>query len=570
MLALRPYQTETVQAAIRAVRAGQRRLLAVLATGAGKTVIAAQLASQTKGRVLMIVNRDELVRQSVEKFALTVPAEHIGVVQGAQRDWHARYLVASIQTLARAARLIELLDADHTDPFRLVIVDETHHIGAASYQHVLHALGLDQRETAGSRVLLGITATPVRMDGQSVQDFFDQEIYRKEIADLIGLGYLVPVRGLRLSTATALPTDDAASGDYDEQLLALAVDTPGRNALIAETWQQHARDRQTVVFAVNVAHAQHLAATFAARGIAADWIAGSLSLTERRRRLQAFHDQQVQVLVNCTILTEGWDEPAVNCLVMARPTLSPGLYIQMVGRGLRPHPGKTDCLVIDVTDQAHSLACTLTVLADPDATRRTPAERKKQRETEPETPDELPGTVTAIPLPWDVLGTSPFIWHAEATGPWLEAGPQHAIYVVPAGEDLWQVWLHGPDGVVSLADQPLPFAYAQGVAEDWVRAQQLTRYAAKDAAWRSRKVSPKQQALLRRLQVAFDPETLTQAEASQILRNALSHTPATPAQRQWLRAHHVAMPADLTRQQASALITQVQASRSPPVTREES
>ncbi len=570
MLALRPYQTEAVQAAVRAVRIGHRRLLAVLATGAGKTVIAAHLAGQTKGRVLMFVNRDELVTQSVEKFALAVPADQIGVVQGSQRDWHARYVVASIQTVARAARLLELLEADRADPFRLVIVDETHHIGAASYQQVLHALGLDSRETAGSRVLLGITATPVRMDGQSVQDFFDQEIYRKEIADLIALGYLAPVRGLRLSTATALPTaGPSTSGDYDEQLLALAVDTPGRNALIAETWQHHAADRQTVVFAVNVAHAQHLAAAFQELQVSADWIAGSLPLKERRRRLQAFHDQQVQVLVNCTILTEGWDEPSVNCLVMARPTLSPGLYIQMVGRGLRPAVDKQDCLVMDVTDQAHSLACSLTVLTDPDATRQSRPERKKGSERDPEEPAEIPGTVSAVPLPWDVLGTSPFIWHPEATGPWLEAGPQHAIYVVPAGHDLWQAWLHSPDGVVGLTDQPLPFAYAQGVAEDWVRDHQLTRYAAKDAAWRSRLVSPKQQDLLRRLQVAFDPQTLTQAEASQILRTALAQTRATPAQRQWLRAHHVAIPGDLTRQQASALITQAQTSRSPPRAREE-
>ncbi len=570
MLTLRPYQTEATQAAIRAVRIGHRRLLIVLATGAGKTVIAAHLAGQTKGRVLMLVNRDELVIQSVEKFALAVPAAQIGIVQGSRRDWNSRYVVASIQTVARAARLIELLDADRADPFRLVIVDETHHIGAASYQHVLHALGLDRRETAGSRVLLGITATPVRMDGQSVQDFFDQEIYRKEIADLIALGYLAPVRGLRLSTAAALPSAESGSaGDYDEQLLALAVDTPGRNALIAETWQQHARDRQTVVFAVNVAHAQHLAETFAARGIAADWIAGSLSLKERRRRLQAFHDQQVQVLVNCAILTEGWDEPAVSGLVMARPTLSPGLYIQMVGRGLRPAVGKTDCLVIDVTDQTRSLACSLAVLTDPDATRRTPQERRTRAEREPDTPDDIPGTVSAVPLPWDVLGTSPFIWHPEATGPWLEAGPQHAIYVVPAGHDLWQAWLHSPGGVAGLTDQPLPFAYAQGVAEDWVRDHQLTRYAAKDAAWRSRLVSPKQQELLRRLQVAFDPQALTQAEASEILRTALAQTRATPAQRQWLRAHHVAIPDDLTRQQASALMTQAQTSRAPPWAREE-
>ncbi|WP_176213296.1 DEAD/DEAH box helicase family protein [Sulfobacillus thermosulfidooxidans] len=126
MLALRPYQQEAVQAVRSAALQGQRRILCVLATGAGKTVIAAHLAQQTKGRVLMVVNRDELVKQSVQKLALFVPPDQIGIVQGAEHGETARYVVASIQTLARPARLHALLTTDQTDPFRLVIVDESH------------------------------------------------------------------------------------------------------------------------------------------------------------------------------------------------------------------------------------------------------------------------------------------------------------------------------------------------------------------------------------------------------------------------------------------------------------
>lgn len=557
MLPLRPYQQEAVQAVRLAVRRGARRVLIVLATGAGKTVIAAHLAAQTKGRVLMIVNRDELVRQSVEKFALFVPPDQIGVVQGSHKAWAARYVVASIQTLARSPSLSALADADRQDPFRFVVVDESHHIGAKSYRQVLAALDLHRHDAARARVLLGITATPIRTDRQSVYDFFDTEAYRKEIADLIPLGYLAPVRGLRVYTDTALPASAPGHDDFDEQQLALAVDTPQRNALIVQTWQDHAADRHTVVFAVNVAHARHLAEAFGRAGVAADWIAGALPLPERRRRLQAFHDQALQVLVNCTILTEGWDEPAVNALVMARPTISRGLYIQMVGRGLRPAPGKTDCLVIDVTDRHHSLTCTLDVIAEP---KDFPADHRRPRRPAGDAAPaaELPGTVALVPLPWDLLGTSPFVWHPDASGPWLEAGPSIQIRLRRERDNHWSVWRHQPGHTECLSETPLPFDYAQGLAEDWVRTHDWDAYAAKDAAWRSRPVSPKQQALLHQLGIAFDPATLTQAAASELLRSYWDRQPATPKQIRWLHAHHVAIPADLTRAQASRLIEQHQ------------
>ncbi|WP_084662305.1 DEAD/DEAH box helicase [Sulfobacillus thermosulfidooxidans] len=430
-----------------------------------------------------------------------------------------------------------------------------HHIGAVTYQRLLAALDLDRATAPASRVLLGITATPFRTDGQSLHQFFDTVAYRKEIADLIPLGYLAPIRGLRVYSPVALP--DPTQTDFDEADLALAVDTPGRNTLIVETWQKHAADRHTVVFAVNVAHARHLAEAFQTAGIAADWIAGSLPLTERRRRLQAFHDRQIQVLVNCTILTEGWDEPAVNCLVMARPTMSPGLYIQMVGRGLRPHPGKTDCLVLDVTDRQHSLStCTLDLIAQPDPAQKP---RKRRADAPPiradHEPADIAGRVDLIPLPWDLLGTSPFVWHPDVDGPWLEAGPNIRIQCRPLGSELFEVWLFDHRQRTRLSDQPLPFAYAQGLAEDWVRAQKWTGYAAKDAAWRSRRVSPKQQAILDRLHIPYDPATLTQEAASRLIRDATDHQPATAKQRRWLAAHQIPIPEGLTRQEASTLIS---------------
>ncbi|WP_053958166.1 DEAD/DEAH box helicase [Sulfobacillus thermosulfidooxidans] len=554
-LQLRPYQTEAVHAIQSAVRQGFRRVLAVLPTGAGKTVIAADLARQSRGRLLFLVNRDELVQQSVAKLHLTVPAADIGIVQGPRREWHRRYVVASVQTVSRSLAQEGLLTQDATDPFRLVIVDEAHHIGAATYQQLWHRL-VTQTDR---RVLLGITATPLRTDGKKLTDFFDTTAYRLDLPTLIQQGYLVPVRGYRIVTPTVLRHVRTHHGDFSEKDLALAVDTPERNKIIVDSWRQYAEDRQTVVFAVNVAHARHLAETFAAQGIATDWIDGSLSLTERRRRLAAFSNGTLRVLTNCAVLTEGWDEPQVSCLVMARPTASRGLYIQMAGRGLRPSPGKTDCLILDVTDKSHTLTYDVTALTVPDEDERKPRKARTPREpsaVHDDPADWTPG-VQPIPLPWDALGHSPFVWHADAAGPWLEAGPRDRICLTPT-EDGWRVTWVSPEGSQSLHEAPVPLPYAQGIAEDWVRAQNRTAFAAKDAPWRRRLVSAKQQDLLRRLHIPFDPGVLTQEEASRLIHEAMDRQPLTPKQHRWLVAHHIPIPPQCIMRQAAQLIAAAQ------------
>ncbi|EQD80828.1 helicase, partial [mine drainage metagenome] len=136
---------------------------------------------------------------------------------------------------------------------------------------------------------------------------------------------------------------------FQLESLSLAVDTPKRNALIVETYGKHGEHRKAVAFTVDVAHAQHLAEAFREGGFRADWVSGELPILERRERLRKLRDGELDVLSNCSVLSEGWDEPSIACLIMARPTKSTGLYIQMAGRGLRPYPGKDFCLLIDVS-----------------------------------------------------------------------------------------------------------------------------------------------------------------------------------------------------------------------------
>lgn len=358
----------------------------------------------------------------------------------------------------------------------------------------------------------------------------------------------------------------AASGDdFNAHALAAAIDTPARNRVVVDAYAQYGEQQPTVVFSVTIAHAQHLTHTFQEAGYRAGWIADSMPLAQRHAVLQAFHTGALQVLVNCAVLTEGWHEPRVGCLLLARPTQSVGLFTQMVGRGLRPYSGKIYCVVIDVADNAHNLVTVGSLMgrdlegnAAPSVS-LPPGERQALDDADPAVAWRLIGAMA-----WDALGRSQFVWHPSRTRMVLEAGPGQEIVLTAAADeskDRWNVtWHHGRESE-SLTDQPLPLTYAQGVAEDWVRTHHLTAY----AAWRSRPATSKRRELLQSLSQPA-PEALTREEASQAVGDALKQQalhnphaawrqdPATPKQIAWLTAHHLPVPPGLTKGQFSDML----------------
>jgi hypothetical protein len=171
-------------------------------------------------------------------------------------------------------------------------------------------------------------------------------------------GYLCPVRGWRVQTSIEIASVRMRHGDFVESDLARAVDVPERNQLVVESYERLTPGRRAIVFCVNVAHVQALAAAFASRGIAAAAVWGAMPPEDRRGTLRRFGDGEIAVLTNCNVLTEGFDEPRVDCVIMARPTSSQLLYAQMVGRGTRLHERKSDLIVIDIVDNSarHKLA----------------------------------------------------------------------------------------------------------------------------------------------------------------------------------------------------------------------
>lgn len=351
---LRPYQQEAVDAVLAARRAGTRRMVVVLPTGAGKTVIFAHLARLARRQVLVLAHREELLTQARDKIERALGEGVVALERGAERaPAEARVVVASIRSLheERLARLLRGRD------FGLVVYDECHHAAAEDNLRVIRQLGAFEPKWTGT--LLGFTATTERGDGRGLDVVFEKIVYRQGLPDLIDAGYLAPLRGIRISTHADLTRLSGSGLDFSEEELAEAVDIEERNALVARSIQELARDRRTIVFCVTVRHARHLAQALNLLGVPTGLVHGALAPDVRARELADFREGRLQALTNVGVLTEGFDDPGVSCVAMARPTRSAGLYAQCVGRGTRLHPGKKDCLVLDFVDLSNLSLCTL-------------------------------------------------------------------------------------------------------------------------------------------------------------------------------------------------------------------
>jgi superfamily II DNA or RNA helicase len=345
---LRSYQREAIDAVTAAWSEGIKRPAIVLATGLGKTVIFSQLASEyrerTGKRVLILVHRDELADQALAKVRGIAPDLSVGKVKAADNDVHADVVVASVQTLSRERRLNQLSQMNEislSGPIGLIITDECHHGVAPSYGKIYDAFP--------EAVQLGVTATLARGDGIGLGSVWDEVVYDKSIAWGIKKGFLSPVRGIAVrSPELDLSAVRSSRGDYQVNDLGRALEDSGVLDIIPKAYTEHAADRPGVVFLPTVQTAQHAADSLNASGIRTAVISGETPREDRVRIFEDYRTGRVQVLSNCMVLTEGFDAPHTSCIVVARPTQSNPLYVQMVGRGTRTFPGKTDCLVLDV------------------------------------------------------------------------------------------------------------------------------------------------------------------------------------------------------------------------------
>jgi superfamily II DNA or RNA helicase len=337
---LYPHQRAAVNAAHRTLANGRRCGLWVMPTGTGKTRAFVALARELDADTLVVVHRDELARQAAATFGQFWPEVTVGMMPG--RGWEdSRVVIATVQSLHNK------LDHMPPDRFELVVLDEAHHAPARSWEKVI--------EHFTPRLLLGVTATPERLDGKDLAAYFGGGLlYAYPLGDAMRDDYVVPIRQYGIRTEVSLDDIPVRAGDFSVKDLARVVSTEARTRAVIEAHREHAADRLTLVFAVDLAHVEQIRAGFLAAGVPAASVTGKMPLEERRQVLADFGAGRVRVLVNYEVLTEGYDERGIGAVIMARPTKSRTLYQQCVGRGLRAYPegNKADCLVLDVIDRS--------------------------------------------------------------------------------------------------------------------------------------------------------------------------------------------------------------------------
>lgn len=352
---LRPYQSEAIRAVIDARKHGTRRMVVCLPTGAGKTVIFAELARMARRQVLVLAHRAELLGQAREKLQVAVGSERIVAIEAADQraPADAHIVVCSIRSLGEERLQRVVRDRD----IGLILYDECHHAVADDNMRVLRDLGCFDDGWTGT--LLGLTATTNRADGRGLDAVFERIVYQRGIAEMMDEGWLVPLRGYRIATSADLTGLSSGGLDFREDELAEAVDIEDRNALVARSIQELTRDRRTVAFCVTVKHARNLTQALNRLGVPADLVHGEMKADRRAGALADFRAGRTRVLSNVGVLTEGFDDPGVSAIAMARPTRSEGLYAQCVGRGTRLFEGKSDCLVLDFADLSELSLVTL-------------------------------------------------------------------------------------------------------------------------------------------------------------------------------------------------------------------
>ncbi len=538
---LRDYQRECLAAIFHRYKAGVRRQLVCLPTGTGKTVIFARFPSffRMKRRMLVLAHRAELLNQARQKLLAANPALQVDIEQAERSASESSdVVVASVATIGRrGSRRLAGLDPDQ---FSIIVIDEAHHSTAETYRRIVEHMGVMAPDT--NKLLVGFTATPKRSDGIGLDAVFDEISFSRTIPEMMQSGYLAPVAGYRVETDIDLSRVNTSMGDFVVSQLSDAVNIESRNALVVKAFQELVPDRRALIFGVDVAHAHALAAAFNHFAIAAAPVTGNTPPDERSRALADFSSGRLQVLTNCMVLTEGYDEPAVDGIILARPTKSTLLYTQMIGRGTRLHPGKTDVTVVDVVDNSSrhrlvTLPSLFGLASDFNLKGRTTSEvEHAMRWVEANRPwvqtdlasdlDDLRLRCTRVDLmelrlPDELDGIARFAWASVGRNIFrLGLGQGEYLTCAPTLLERWEVVLGcrhpEADGSIVAADRRLAGAIAK--AEQYVRQ---TRPRALDlvnlrASWRRLPATQKQLDRLKQARLVIPPR-ISRGQASHLI-----------------------------------------------------
>jgi superfamily II DNA or RNA helicase len=525
-ITLRPYQQTCVERVLAAYRLQPRggKALVVLPTGGGKTIVFVSIAQQLGLNTLIIAHRQELLQQAADKFRMVDPMAVIGQVGAGRHEYGYPVTAASVQTISRPDHLERLKSFG----YGLIIIDEGHHAPSSGYKAVLDALP--------DAFVLGVTATPDRLDKKSIESIFGEPVFTASIIDLIEQGYLCDLRAIAVHTTTDLSEVHTQGGDFQTSELEEAIDTQERNERVVAAYLEHCPGRQALCFAVTVEHAQHIADTFKMQGVPAAVVSGGTYPEERKRLLSDYERGELAVVCNCGVLTEGYDAPQTSCVIMARPTQSRALHMQCIGRGTRLAPGKTNCIILDITDNCfkHRLEpLTLSKALEVDLRDGESIVESKKRKAQEE--EERKARTTRVTrrtqdLQIDLLARMD--WKRHNNGQYvLEVGAdQHRIKLIPSDtmSGYYSVRAElAPDYSEQEWLKDVLFEQAQQHAEIKARLLQSSekKLALVDANahWRAQPASSKQLFMLNKYHVSYSPD-ITSGQASDLIGLALAQS----------------------------------------------
>lgn len=331
---LRDYQSELVEDTRRLMREGKRKVVCVLPTGGGKSLICASVAKGVVERDklgIIMAHRQELLDQlsvALDSFDVS----HAMIEPGARRLPRANMLVGSVQTLARRIPLIAAPD--------FIFVDECHHaVRGGQYAKIIQAFP--------NALVMGLSASPARLDGRGLGEMFDGMAEGPSVAELTERGYLVPGEVWSTAVQPDLSGVKTAMGDYQTAALADAMDKPRITGDAVKHYARIAPGKAAVVFCVSVKHAHDVAADFCAAGYKFVALDGNTYGPLRKQYIDDLRTGKIHGICSAEIISEGVDVPRIECAIMLRPTQSLMVYTQQLGRGLRPYPGKEKCIILD-------------------------------------------------------------------------------------------------------------------------------------------------------------------------------------------------------------------------------
>ena len=515
-IVLRPYQEAAIRAWDERRTSGLHRGVVNLPTGCGKTVTGLALAKQLGGRTLWLAHRDELIEQPLRAIRAVWPEAATGVVKAERNEIDSQVVFGSIQTVSRPGRLEKL------SGFAFVVVDEAHHAAAPSYRRTMEALGCFE---PGGPPALGLTATVERGDKLGLEKSFEDIVYQLQLLQAIEDGWLVDLRMEQVALEFDLDEIGIVDGDYNQGQLGEAMIRAGAAEATARAYQDHAEGRKALIFTVTVDQARRTAEELQKRGEAAEWLCGETPIDERRAILARLKTGETMIVANCAVLTEGFDEPSIESIIIARPTRSKTLYLQMIGRGTRIFPGKDDCLIIDLagTSQDHKLvqAPVLFGLDPEDTAGKTVTEALAEKERG-EREDALVASLLAAnrssrrPRRFRWVTASERLYAASA-------GDRGTVLLIRQG-DGWVVEVAPKErsgSLSSLEVRPIDLELAQGIGEDYIRRAAAEALASEKAFWRGRPASPKLLGALAKWRLHV-PAGITAGEASDMLTGAIA------------------------------------------------